>query len=253
MQQKNNELSLIFVGKTGVKNCVRKPRQLLIHSSLGALYLIAILALPAMACGSSIPRGNEFASSLFVLPAIASIMPYGLPLISIVFVETFILHKRESIPYRKACQIVALANGFYILASFVSFLSLGFGLIFPISLIGAVISAAMCLSFCQRTGYLKNLSKGMFNFLVYLFFIGLSFASTFLATSMNSSADTTFLYAIAAGLLLIGFIFGFVTKGCVIADILQEKRPTLAATVMSMHVGSFPIVAIAYYFMQPRW
>jgi hypothetical protein len=70
---------------------------------------------------------------------------------------------------------------------------------------------------------------------------------------MNSSASPAFLYAVTAGLLLIGFIFGFVAKGFAIALGLREKRPSLATTVMSMHVGSFAIIPIAFYIMQPQW
>lgn len=107
----------------------------------------------------------------------------------------------------------------------------------------------MCVSFCQRGGYLKNISQGMFIFLVYLFFMGLGVASSLMVESISISADRTLLYAVTSGILLIGFIFGFVAKGFAIARLLREKRPTLASTVMSMHVASFPVVAIAYYLM----
>jgi hypothetical protein len=223
--------------------------QSLAKVTLGALYLLLIVALPAMASCGDLSR-DLLASSLFTLPAVSSVSAFGLPLLAIVSIESFILHQRESIPYLKAFGLAALANGFYLVASPVSY---AFFTLSPLSLLGSVISASMCLSFCQRTGYLKHLSKGMFTFLVYLLFVGLGFVHLFLMTSMNSSASPAFLYAVTAGLLLIGFIFGFVAKGFAIALGLREKRPSLATTVMSMHVGSFAIIPLAFYIMPPQW
>ncbi len=227
----------------------QRKQQSLVKVILNALYFLLILTLPAMACG-----GNSrllFVSSLFTLPAASSISAYGLPLLAIVCIEAFILHKREFISFLKAFWLAAWANGFYLVASFVSFTF--WTLPFPQSLIGSVIAAAMCLSFCQRTGYLKHLSKGMFTFLVHLLFMGLGCVHPFLMASITSSAAPAFLYAVIAGLLLIGFIFGFVVKGFAIALGLREKRPSIATTVMSMHVASFPIIPIAFYIMQPQW
>lgn len=224
----------------------------LLKITLGAVGLVLILTLPAIACGGSFPNNQLFASELFVLPAIASFYAYGIPLVAIVLIEAYILHKREEISFLKACGFTTLANIFYLFACAVSFGS--FAIIFPVSLIGSAISAAMCVSFCQRTGYLKKISQGMFIFLVYLFFMGLGLASLFLVETLNISADRTLLYAVTAGILLIGFIFSFVVKGFAIARLLRDKRPSLATTVMSMQVGSFPVVAIAYYLMQSyRW
>jgi len=234
---------------TSGKAMPQRKQQSLVKVILNALYFLLILTLPAMACG-----GNSrllFVSSLFTLPAASSISAYGLPLLAIVCIEAFILHKREFISFLKAFWLAAWANGFYLVASFVSFTF--WTLPFPQSLIGSVISAAMCLSFCQRTGYLKHLSKGMFTFLVHLLFMGLGCVHPFLMASITSSAAPAFLYAVIAGLLLIGFIFGFVVKGFAIALGLREKRPSLATTVMSMHVGSFAIIPIAFYIMQPQW
>jgi uncharacterized membrane protein (DUF485 family) len=230
------------------KDLPHKKRQSLVKVTLGALYLLLIVALPAMACGDF--NRDLLASSLFTLPAVSSVSAFGLPLLAIVSIESFILHQRESIPYLKAFGLAALANGFYLVASPVSY---AFFTLFPLSLLGSVISASMCLSFCQRTGYLKHLSQGIFTFLVYLLFVGLGFVHLFLMTSMNSSASPAFLYAVTAGLLLIGFIFGFVAKGFAIALGLREKRPSLATTVMSMHVGSFAIIPLAFYIMPPQW
>jgi hypothetical protein len=235
---------------TSAKAQPQKKRQSLAKLTLGALYLLLIVALPAMASCGDLNRDLSLASSLFTLPAVSSVSAFGLPLLAIVSIESFILHKRESIPYLKAFGLAALANGFYLVASPVSY---AFFTLFPLSLLGSVISASMCLSFCQRTGYLKHLSQGIFTFLVYLLFVGLGFVHLFLMTSMNSSASPAFLYAVTAGLLLIGFIFGFVAKGFAIAIGLREKRPSLATTVMSMHVGSFAIIPIAFYIMQPQW
>ncbi len=236
------------------KNKYQKKWQSLIKVILGAVGLLLIIGFPATACGGGFANTSniEFASQLLFLPAIATIFPYGIPLLAIVIIEAYILHKQEHLPYLKACKFATLANIFYIIICPLGLVS--FSIFFPISLIGSAISAAMCLSFCQRTGYLKNISQGKFIFLVYLFFMGLGFASLFLVESISGLADRTFLYAVTGGILLIGFIFGFVMKGFAIASLLREKRPTLASTVMSMHVCSFPIVAIAYYLMKSyRW
>lgn len=226
----------------------RKNWQSFIKVTLGAVFLLLILALPAIACGFG--SGVLFASHVFLLPAAASISSYGIPLLAIICIEAFILHNRESIPYLKAFEIAVGGNIFYLLASLFSFVFL-VG-IFPIVVIGGAISAAMCLYFCQRVGFLKNLSKGMFVFLVYLLFIGMGIAHVFLMGSMTISAGVTYLYAVTAGLLLIGFIFGFVMKGYAIARLLKDKRPSLAATVMSMQVASYGVVAIAYYLINNK-
>lgn len=226
----------------------RKQWQSFIKVTLGAVFLVLILALPAIACGPA--KGLLFASHVFLLPAAASISNYGLPLLAIICIEAFILHKRESLPYLKAFGIAVAGNIFYLIASLFSFVFLAG--ILPIAVIGGAISAAMCLYFCQRVGFLKNLSKRMFAFLVYLLFVGMGVAQVFLMGSMTISAGFTYLYAATAGLLLIGFIFGFVMKGYAIARLLKDKRPSLAATVMSMQVGAYPVVAIAYYFMASK-
>lgn len=89
--------------------------------------------------------------------------------------------------------------------------------------------------------------------MVYALFIGLGLAHQLLMESIYSSADPALLYTVTPELLVIGLIFGFVAKGFAIALGFQEKRPSLAATVMSMHVGSFAIIPIAFYLMQPQW
>ncbi len=233
------------------KNQLKRNGQSLIKITLVAISLLITFALPAIACGG-FPNNVAFSYELFTLPAIASIHSFGVPLIPIITAEAYILHKREDIPYLKACLFTTLANILYLIACLGSLASFGF--IFPVSLLGSAISAAMCVSFCQRIGYLKNISQGMFIFLVYLFFTGLGFANLFLVESLSVSADRTLLYAVTGGILMIGFIFSFVTKGFAIASCFKEKRSSLAATVMSMQVGSFPIVAIAYYIMKiKRW
>ncbi len=226
-----------------------KKWQFLIKVIFGAVGLLLILALPAIACGGYYSMSNyEFAAQMLFLPAIASILPYGIPLVAIIFVEAYILSKRESISYKKACGFTTLANIFYLIACFCGAV---FSIFWLFLLSGSVISAAICLSFCQRTGYFKNISQRMFTFLIYLFFTGLGFAHLFLVESINVSTDRTFLYIVTGGILLIGFIFGFVMKGFAISRLMREKRLSLASSVMSMHVGSFPIIAIAYYLIQP--
>lgn len=252
MQLNPNSNSSIFVYKDrelatykSRRSIYMKNWQSFIKVTLGAVFLLLILALPAIACG--LPKGALFAANVFFLPAATSISSYGIPLLAIISIEAFILHKIESIPYNKACGLAVAGNIFYLIASLFS--NIFFVVVFPGAVIGGAISAAMCLYFCQRVGFLKNLSKGMFAFLVYLLFVGMGVAQVFLMGSITISAGVTYLYAAIAGLLLIGFIFGFVMKGYAIARLLKDKRPTLAATVMSMQVASYPVVAIAYYFM----
>jgi len=223
------------------------PRLSWLKVTGGTVSLLLILTLPVMACGG-LNRGWLFGSSLITLPAMSLMYGYGLPLLATVLIESFILCKRELIPYRKAVGIAGLANVFYLLASLVSFVF--FSSLFFLAPLGSILSAAMCLSFCQRRGYLKNISQGMFRFCIYLFFMALGFATLVLISAMDSSANPVFLYGVTAGLLLIGFIFGFVTKGFAIAGLLKQKHPNLAMTVMSMHVGSFGIIPMAYYLMQ---
>ncbi|MFP4120636.1 MAG: hypothetical protein ACLFWI_06400 [Coleofasciculus sp.] len=231
----------------GVPVKPQPPRLSWLKVTGGTVGLLLMLTLPALACGG-LNRGWLFGSSLITLPAMSLMYGYGLPLLATVLIESFILCKRELIPFRKAFVIAGLANGFYLLASLVSWVSLS--VMFPLALIGSILSAAMCLSFCQRRGYLKNISQGMFRFCVYLFFMALGFATLFLISAMDSSENLDFLYAVTAGLLLIGFILGFVTKGFAIAGLLKQKHPNLAMTVMSMQVGSFGIIPMAYYLMQ---
>ncbi|MBE9124757.1 MULTISPECIES: hypothetical protein [unclassified Coleofasciculus] len=60
-----------------------------------------------MACGG-LHQGFFFASGLITLPAMSLIYGYGLPLVATVLIESFILCKRELIPYRKAFLIAGL-------------------------------------------------------------------------------------------------------------------------------------------------
>lgn len=244
---KKSNLAIVLVKKQAQLS-YKSRWQSLLKITLSSVGLLLIFALPAIACGFSGMSKVVFAQQLFFLPASVSIFPYGIPLATIIFIEAYILSNRESIPFIKACGFTTLAYIFYFLSSLVS--AIFFMVPFPTSLIVFVISAAMCLSFCQRTGYLKNISQRMFTFLIYLLFIGLGFLHFFLVESISVSANHAFLYAVTGGILLIGFIFSFVVKGFAIANFLREKRPTLAATVMSMQVGSFPIIAIAYYLMK---
>src|SRR5919202_1152587 len=120
----------------------QKKQQSLVKVTLGAVYLLLILALPAMAASTQIDTARRLLLvSLFALPAISSVSPDGLPFLFIVSIESFILHKRESIPYLKALLLAAWANGFYLVASVVSF---AFWILpFPLSIIGLMIYAPM--------------------------------------------------------------------------------------------------------------
>jgi len=244
---KNSNLAIVPVKKQ-TKLRYKSRLQSLLKITLSSVGLLLIFALPAIACGGFIMSNIEFAQHLFFLPANLTIFSYGIALVNLIFIESYILSKCESMTYLKACRLTTLAYIVYFLFSLFSVILFMFP--FPFSLIVYALLAPMCLSFCQRTGYLKNLSQGIFTFSIYLFFIGLGFAHFFLVESISIPANRAFLYAATGGILLLGFIFSFVVKGFAIANFLREKRPTLAASVMSMQVGSFPILAIAYYLMK---
>ena len=218
--------------------------------TLGTVFLVLILALPAIAC-SGIRSGHSFILDLLMSLESSNFYMYGLPLLASVCIELFILSQRERISYYKAFLITATTNIVYI---FMGYLSIGFFesyYFFPINLIGSTILSAMCVSFCQRTGYFKYLSQGWFVFIIYLFFISLGFAESLIVETINISTPITFLYAGTSGILLIRFIINFVIKGYAISLIFRlifkKKSPSLADTVLSMHVSSYPIIAMAYY------
>jgi hypothetical protein len=217
-----------------------------IISILISISLVLILAGEVLACGPT--RSIMFANDLLMIPFSLISSFYGIPFLLTVLTEAFILSKRENLSYLKSCGLTGLANVVYLVA--IGF-SLTFGLdIFPINLIGSAISAAIFLRFYQRTGYLKNLNKGVFTFLVYLFFIGLGIAQSFLTASLSVSTPIPNLYAATAGMIAIGFIMGFVMKGLAVYSFMKVKSPYFANTIMSMHVASYPIVAASFYLMK---
>lgn len=207
-----------------------------------SLSLVLIFAVQVLACGS--PRGAIFFSGLFAIP-FSLITFYGVPFLLTVLIEAFILSKRENISYLKSCGLTGFANVVYLVVS-------GFTVIFgpdwfPLNLIGAVISAEIFIKFYQRTGYLKNLNKGVFTFIVYLFFIGLGIVQSFLTASLSISTPIPTLYLATAGIIAIGFIMGFVMKGFAVYRFMKVKSPYFPDTIMSMHVASYPIVAASCY------
>jgi hypothetical protein len=194
------------------------------------------------------PRGTIFANELFGIP-FSLITFSGLPFFLTVLIEAFILFKRENLYYLKSCYFTALANVVYLVAiiGFTLTFSLNY---FPINIIGAVLSAAMFMEFYQRRGWLKNLNKFVFTFLVYLFFIVLGCTQFFLTESLSVSTEILNLYAGTAGIIAIGFIMGFVMKGSALYSLMKVKSPYFANTIMSMHVASYPIVAASFYLMK---
>lgn len=291
---------------------------------LGTVFLLVILALPAIAY-SNTKTNEESIVELLIFLEISKFYLYGLPFLGTLCIESFILSQRERISYPKAFFITGVANVVYIFLSFFSF-SCFFTppvITLPnpaIDLIGSVILAAMFMYFCQQTGYLKYLSKesftflgylfflvclflfvlfsialrlefppisikfplemidiftlivffcagmialilikfinflikgnatsGFFVFLVYLFFIGLGFAQIFAFLVIIDSPKFIFRYPSMVGILLIRFIINLVLKGYALSLIFKKKPPSLANTVISMQVWSYPTIAIAYY------
>jgi hypothetical protein len=299
----------------------------LFQVTLGTVFLVVILALPAMAY-SDTKTNEESIVELLILLEISKFYLYGLPFLGTLCIESFILSQRELIPYHKAFLITAVANVVYIFLSFFSF-SCFFtppGVSIPnlaIDFIGSAILAAMFLYFCEKTDYLKYLSKESFIFLsyrlfilylclilflilqfipgkftftfetiniilmiliimflyagflwlfliyfvnflvnflierpvidkflvllVYLFFICLGFTQIFAFIVIINSPELIFRYPSMVGILLIRFIINFVIKGYAISLIFTKKSPSLADTVISMQVWSYPTIAIAYY------
>ena len=225
--------------------------------TLATVFLVVILALPAIACSDFIrSREEDFTYSLTSIE-ISKLYMYGLPLLATICIESFIFSRQKFISYHKAFLITTLANVVYFFLSLFSFVGFSTAISFAnptvfINLIGSVILAKMSLSFYgQQTGYLKYLSKRLFTLLAHLFFTSLGFAEILIFDMIKNSTEFTFLYAGMAGILLIRFIINFVIKGYTLSIIFKlifkKKIPSLADTVLSMHVSSYPIIAMAYY------
>jgi hypothetical protein len=195
------------------------------------------------------PIGILTANDLLMIPFSLIISFSGIPFLLTVLLEAFILSKRENISYLKSCLLTGFANVIYLVMMGLSTV-FGSESFFPINLVWATIFAVLFIKFYQRTGYLKNINKGVFNFLVYLFFIGLGFAKFFLTASLNVSTSIPNAYAATAGIIAIGFIMGFVIKGFAVDKFMKVKSPYFANTIMSMHVASYPIVAGIFYLIK---
>ena len=223
--------------------------RILIGFSLVINFLAPVMILGSCSSGMRVPIGILTANDLLMIPW--SLISYfdGIPFLLTVLIEAFILSKREKIYYLKSCLFTGFANVVYLVMMGLSMV-FGSESIFPINLVWATLFAVLFLQFYQRTGYLKNINKGVFNFLVYLFFIGLGFAKFFLTASLNVSTSIPNAYAATAGIIAIGFIMGFVMKGFAVYSCMKVKSPYFANTIMSMHVASYPIVAATFYLMK---
>lgn len=211
-----------------------------------------ILTLPALAC---IPQMSEESYQLAHLPpqllhlvSIASTSFSGFPLAIIIAIESFVLHKQLEIDYRKSVLLVTGANLFYLL--YIASIPLLWP-IFTIPGMEGIILATMCLVFCKRNGFWKNLPKFGFEALFYIGFILLDITASFLSSAFYHRVDYwainywTF-YAATSALLLIGYLTSFAAKGFIIGLNLKQHR-NLATTVMSMTVASFPVIALVVF------
>lgn len=223
--------------------------RILIGFSLVINFLAPVMILTSCSSGMRVPIGILTAQELLMIPWSLISYFYGIPFLLTVLIEAFILFQREKIYYFKSCLLTGFANVIYLVMIGLSTV-FGSESFFPINLVWATIFAVLFIKFYQRTGYLKNINKGVFNFLVYLFFIGLGFAKFFLTASLNISTSIPNAYAATAGIIAIGFIMGFVMKGFAVYKFMKVKSPYFANTIMSMHVASYPIVAASFYLIK---
>ncbi len=201
--------------------------------------LLLLVAFPAIACGP--PQSYLYGAKLMVVPAIAIISGYGLPFVGIIVLESLILHKRENIPYMKAIGCTLGAQTFYLVTCFLMFSNWSG---YPMPILGGVLSGIMCNSFIQRRGFWKNIPKFVLSLLLVLGFVGLDLINLALIAGLNprQMQPLPSLYLYTSGILLIGFIAGFVMKTFALHNLLKLKTVTLPRTVMSMNVGSFALV-----------
>jgi hypothetical protein len=112
-------------------------------------------------------------------------------------------------------------------------------------------------NFCKQTGCLVILRNWHFHqhipLIAGITFWGWNILNFWLAGIVVSTPNQV--YAIAsipawigtASIILNGFIFNLVAKGWLVACRLPKPNPTLAETVISMSVWSYPILAVAFF------
>jgi hypothetical protein len=246
----------------------------------GIFYLLgivaAILFLTVLVLGECaiLPKSLNFLNYYTFLNKAAVAAPLGLPFWTLVIVESCFLYRLEQLkPFNAifaafTANIFALISGVLILFVYRFCYLLFFSKSdFFISLIPAATIFAVCFglmlnSFCQRTGYLAIFRNWKFQpqipLIATAIFWGWSILNLWLGQIVFTMPNQ--LYAIAsipawigtASIILNGFIFNLVAKGWLVAYLLPQPNPTLAKTVISMSVWSYPILAVAF-FMKPSF
>jgi len=245
---------------------------------LATILLAILVPISVLACkeSSSISIPKKDALDLWLYPVVMNwtlVFSLGsLPFFTSVFVESLFLYKLEQLKYFKALITALYANTFALIlwggwmliylfaAKDFSRLSVSPGLITASGMI-AVFFWAMLWHFCEKTGCLVIFRSWKFYQQIPLIaavsFGGWNILNFWLAGIVVSTPNQ--LYAIAsipawigtASIILNGFIFNLVAKGWIVAYRLPKPNPTLAETVISMSVWSYPILAVAVFLKPP--
>jgi hypothetical protein len=205
-----------------------------------ALLLLLIFAPAAQACV------EEKAAFLLGIPTAiysAEFYFYGLPFVLIVFLEAFILSKREHISSLFALILSIIANLFAVFLGFVIlFLNLALFLGFvAICLFGADI----------LTNYWKSIDQKRFKISDWFLAVSLPLAliSNIIAVGFRNSDNIIVTFILMASLFLAGFVYNFIAKFYILAGCLPKERPTLLETVLSMNLVSYASLILPYYFL----
>jgi hypothetical protein len=233
----------------------------------------AILFLTVLSSCAISPKSLNFLNYHAFVNTAAVEAPYGLPFWTLVIVESGFLYRLEQLKPFNAIFAAFTANVFALIAGvFTLFVYRFFYLLFFskydffISLIPAATIFAVCFglmlnNFCQRTGYLAIFRNWKFQPQIPLIATAIFWGWSILNIGLGQIVFTTpdRLYAIAsipawigtASIILNGFVFNLVAKGWLVACRLPKPNPTLAETVISMSVWSYPILAVAVFLAPP--
>jgi len=257
-----------------LKGAIRKMNSISFHipgMSLGIV--VAMLFLTVLGSCAIAPKSLNFLNYHAFVNTAAVAAPYGLPFWTLVIVESGFLYRLEQLkPFNAifaafTANIFALISGVLILFIYRFCYLLFFSKSdFFISLIPAATIFAVCFglmlnSFCQRTGYLAIFRNWKFHPQIPLIATAIFWGWSILNIGLGQIVFTTpdRLYAIAsipawigtASIILNGFIFNLVAKGWIISSQLPKQNLTLAETVISMNVWSYPVLAVAVFLAPP--
>jgi len=244
----------------------------------GIFYLLgivaAILFLTVLVLGECaiLPKSLDFLNYHTFVNKAAVAAPLGLPFWTLVIVESCFLYRLEQLKPFNAIFAAFTANVFALIAGvFILFVYRFFYLLFFskydffISLIPAANIFAVCFglmlnSFCQRTGYLAIFRNWKFQpqipLIATAIFWGWSILNLWLVqivfpTPNHRDAIASIPASIGISIISNGFVFNLVAKGWLVAYCLPKAYPTLAKTVISMSVLSYPILAVAVFLAPP--